>query len=109
MVSPISSKGEFDKAVADYTEAIRLEPELRRGVPRPRLRPRAQRRPEHGLADLNMAVRLAPKDAAAYASRGKAYSEMGDWDRAIADYGRAIELEPQGAGRSGASAAMPGS
>ena len=30
----------------------------------------------------------------AYYNRGNAYSDKGDYDRAIADYTRAIEIEP---------------
>ena len=36
-----------------------------------------------------------PNDAEFYSSRGDAYSEKGDYDRAIADYTKAIELKPK--------------
>ncbi len=90
-------KGEYDKAVADYTDAIRLHPELRRGVSRSGLRPHAEGRLGAGLGRPELCRPAAPKDPAAYTSRGKAYSEMGDWERAIADYSQAIQLEPQDA------------
>ena len=35
-----------------------------------------------------------PKDAAAYFSRGGAYGHKGDYDHAISDYDKAIELNP---------------
>ena len=45
------------------------------------------------LDDLNFAIRLSPKDPAAYTSRGKAHMEIGDYDAAVADFGQAIQLD----------------
>ena len=85
-------KGEYDRAIADYDQAIRLKPDYadaynNRASPtqQGRLRPRHRRlRPGHpaqaGLAD-------------AYNNRGIAYDE-GRYDRAIADFDQAIRLKP---------------
>lgn len=35
-----------------------------------------------------------PKDAQGYLDRGNSYLQKGNWDRAIADFDRAIELNP---------------
>jgi hypothetical protein len=43
---------------------------------------------------LNEAIRLDPKNAVAYANRGEAYSDKGDYDRAIEDLNEAIRLAP---------------
>ena len=70
------AKGELDKAIADYTEAIRLDPKYAKaygnrgmayaGEGRPTTRP---------LRDFTEAIRLDPKDAEAYGNRGIAYRQ----------------------------------
>ncbi len=49
------------------------------------------------IADYNEAIRLAPKDAAAFLNRGFVYAAKQDYDRAIADYSEAIRLAPKDA------------
>jgi Tetratricopeptide repeat len=50
----------------------------------------------HGtIADFDKAIELDPNDAYAYYSRGLAYEEKGDLDRAIADFAKLIELNPK--------------
>ena len=39
-------------------------------------------------------IRLDPRNAAAFNNRGSAYDDKRDYDRAIADYGAAIALNP---------------
>ena len=46
------------------------------------------------MVDFSVALRLDPKNAAAYNSRGLAYRKTGDLDKAIADYSAAIQLNP---------------
>lgn len=36
-----------------------------------------------------------PRDAEAYYNRGNAYDDKGEYDRAIADYNKAIEINPR--------------
>ena len=38
---------------------------------------------------------MNPQDALAYNNRGYAYDDKGEYDQAIKDYGKAIELNPQ--------------
>jgi tetratricopeptide (TPR) repeat protein len=47
------------------------------------------------LTDFTEAIRLHPKDAAAYYNRGTAFSQTGDYNRAIADFTDAILLDPE--------------
>jgi len=53
---------------------------------------------DSALRDCNEAIRLDPKYAVAYDSRGNVYDYKKDYDRAIADYGEAIRLDPKDAG-----------
>lgn len=45
------------------------------------------------MADLNKAIRLAPKDAFAFNNRGLVYVKKGEISRAIADFNEAIRLK----------------
>src|SRR5262249_25491429 len=43
------------------------------------------------IAELTRAIRRDPGDFAAYAKRGNAFRDAGDFDRAIEDYSAAVE------------------
>jgi tetratricopeptide (TPR) repeat protein len=49
------------------------------------------------IARSTEAIHLNPRDAGAYYSRGAAYREKGEWDRAIADLTVAIQIDPSNA------------
>jgi Flp pilus assembly protein TadD len=88
---------DFDRAIACYTEAIRLDPQqaeayVGRGVSR-----RAKGDVDGAIADHSEAIRLNPRSASAYVNRGIARRSKGDMDGAIADYTEAIRLNPQDA------------
>ncbi len=66
-----ATKGDLDGALKDYTEAIRLKPDLaeaynNRGVARA-----AKGDPDGALKDCTEAIRLKPDYAGAYNNRGK--------------------------------------
>ena len=90
-----SDKKEYDKAIADYSEAIRLDPKYalayyNRGSPGSR-----KKEYDKAIADYTEAIRLDPKYALAYNNRGVAWSDKKDYDKAIADYSEAIRLDPK--------------
>ena len=80
--------------MADYTEAIRLDP----GDPRP-YNNRGNLRLSSGdvagaVADFTDAVRADPRFYLGYLNRALAWKTAGDVERAIADYRRALEVAP---------------
>jgi tetratricopeptide (TPR) repeat protein len=84
----------FDLAIADCTQAIRLDPNF---VLAYRERADAYTRKgdyDRAIADYTAAIRLDPNNAAAYTRRGEAYNNKGDHNRALADYNQAIRLDP---------------
>jgi len=88
------NKGDYDLAIAAFTEAIRLNPNYALSY-----RWRGYTYGEKGdydreIADLNQAIRLDPNDATAYNNRGWAYNKKNDYDHAIADLNQAIRLDP---------------
>ena len=95
-------KGDYDKALADYSEAIRLNPKLaeaydNRGnvYQNKGAHDKALQRPhDKALADYDEAIRLNPAFTMAYNDRGYSHNAKGDHDQALADYAEAIRLKP---------------
>ncbi len=86
---------DLDGAIADYTEAIRLNPQYaaaynNRGTARADQGDRAR-----AIADFDETILLDPQFAMAYYNRGLAHKEQGNLDRALADLDEAIRLNPQ--------------
>jgi tetratricopeptide (TPR) repeat protein len=87
--------GHYDRAIADYTQAIALDPTnsdiyVLRGQAHTATHNYAQ-----ALADYNQAIALSPNDESLYLLRGEVHYENGDYDRAIADFGQLITLAPE--------------
>ena len=89
-------KGDDDRAIADYNEAIRLDPKicLRLHQPRHRLGPQGRPRPRHRRLQRGDPARSRnmPQPTTTAATR---ITQKGDDDRAIADYNEAIRLDPE--------------
>lgn len=88
------TKGNYDKAIADYTKAIQLNPQLAEAYSN---RGAAHSRKgvyHRAIQDLNRAIQLNPKLSDAYNNRGAAYGREGEYDKAIADFNKAIQLDP---------------
>ncbi|GBU28796.1 hypothetical protein R84B8_02358 [Treponema sp. R8-4-B8] len=117
-----ASRGNYEMAIADFTEALKLNPNMGAAYS---LRGRAwyasvsrvtdvgtnfsyintistngkatadqTRAYDLAIADFTAALQLDPNNAHIYIERGNAYSDKGDYDRAIADYNQALRLNP---------------
>jgi lipoprotein NlpI len=89
------SKHMFDAAVADYGEAIRLNPEYAFSYNGRGLIWQSKGKLERAIADFDEAIRLNPKYPKTYNNRGRAWLSKGELDRAIGDFNEAIALEPK--------------
>jgi len=95
------SKGDYDRAIADYDKAIELNPQDAAAYGVRALVYIIKGDHDHAITDYDKAIKLNPTDAAAYRKRGLAYGFKGDYDRVIADCDKAIELNPQDAAAYG--------
>ncbi len=91
-----SDLGQYARAIQDYDEAIRLNPNddkafYNRGGAYYGLRQYAR-----AIQDYDEAIRLT-NDAYAFSNRGNAYGNLGQYARAIRDYDEAIRLKPNDA------------
>jgi serine/threonine protein kinase len=83
-----------DKAVADYTEAIRLKPDYAeayngRGQAYFKLK-----QFDKAISDYGDAIRIKADYAEAYSNRGFTYTRLGQFEKALADCSEAIRIKP---------------
>ena len=89
-----SERGNLEGAIADFNEAIDLNPDLAKAYNNRGVAYFGRGNLEGAIADYNEAIRLNPDDADAYNNRGVAYSKQGNLEGAIADFQIAIDLNP---------------
>ncbi|MCH8196992.1 MAG: tetratricopeptide repeat protein [Proteobacteria bacterium] len=87
-------KRQYDRAIQDYTEAIRLKPDYARAFNNRGLSYGRKRQYDRAIRDFTEAIRLRPDYTSAYYKRGLAYGRKRQYDRAIQDYTEAIRLKP---------------
>jgi tetratricopeptide (TPR) repeat protein len=88
---------DYDRAIVDYTEAIRLDPKYALAQNNRGNAYKAKGDYDSAIADYTETIRLDPEDALAYFKRGNAHEAKKDYGRAIADFTEAIELNPNNA------------
>ncbi|MGL4422888.1 MAG: tetratricopeptide repeat protein, partial [Gemmataceae bacterium] len=87
--------GRVIEAIADWSQAIRLEPEeAQHRAERAALYLR-QRQHEECIADCEIIIQHDPARADAYLLRGTARAAHGQSDLALADFAQSIELDPE--------------
>jgi len=84
-----------DLALADFDEAIRLNPKYAIAYMNRGNRYGTLGQHDLALANFDEAIRLDPKDATTYYNRGVSYGALGQHERAIADFDEAIRLDPK--------------
>jgi tetratricopeptide (TPR) repeat protein len=86
--------GRYEDALADYGEAIRLNPAEAEAYNNRGLTYHALGQHEAALAEYDQAIRINPAFAKAYNNRGTTYDALGRHGEALAEYNQAIHLNP---------------
>jgi tetratricopeptide (TPR) repeat protein len=85
---------DYSLAVADFTAAIRLNPNSFNSYFKRGSVYFAQQEYDEAINDYTKAIEIDPKSALAYNNRGEAYEKKNDISSASADYSQAIGLDP---------------
>jgi tetratricopeptide (TPR) repeat protein len=105
-----SQNKDFEGAIKDLTEAIRLKPDWAEAYINRGLAFYGLKQLENAIADYSQAIRLKPNDSAGYFNRARAHDSLAvklifdsnaspedphkEFSKAIADYTEAIRLKP---------------
>jgi serine/threonine protein kinase len=87
-------KGEYDNAIRELNEAVRLDGENARFYYERGLARAYKGDHEKELSDFSEAIRLDPRFAPAYNCRGLAWRTRQEFDKAISDFDAAIRIDP---------------
>ena len=88
-------KNDDDRAIADYSEAVRLNPKVGDYFYNRGLDYTVKGDFTRAIADYTAAINLNPREPDYYEWRGLALRKHEEFDRAISDYTKAIELDPR--------------
>jgi tetratricopeptide (TPR) repeat protein len=86
--------GNFEEAVACFSTAMRIEPNMPHLYIQRASAFSALRQSEQALTDCDVALKLAPKDGTLIAIRGWIFQQLGKYDDAIEQCQLALELSP---------------
>ena len=89
------AKGDYARAIADYDQAIKLNPKAANALMNRGSAYADQGNYSRAIADFDQAIRLNPQNGYAFYNRGNTYKAQGDSARAIVDFDQAIRLNPQ--------------
>jgi tetratricopeptide (TPR) repeat protein len=87
--------GDYERAMKELSEAIRLEPKDAINYNNRGLAYRAKHEYEKAMKDFCEAIRLDPKMPAAYTNRGEVYAARKEYEKAIQDHTKAISLDAE--------------
>jgi tetratricopeptide (TPR) repeat protein len=87
------AKGEFDRAIEDFAQAIKLGPMIPAAFVNRAAAFDRKGEYDRAIEDATQAIKLDPKIAVAYLVRGSAHREKGEYDRATEDFDQAVKFD----------------
>lgn len=88
-------KKDYDRALADFNEMIRIDPEGDSGFLGRCIVYGDRGEYDRAVADCSRAIQLRSNDYLAFEIRGNTYADKKEYESAIADYTRVIHLNPK--------------
>ncbi|MBM3253265.1 MAG: tetratricopeptide repeat protein [Candidatus Omnitrophica bacterium] len=90
-----SKKGQYEKAIADFTKALEINPKYisvynNRGDAFSK-----KEEYEKAIADFTEALKVDPEHASTYYNRGTIYAKKAEYEKAIADFTEALKINPR--------------
>jgi lipoprotein NlpI len=92
-----AEKGEYDKALEEYNQAIQLKPDFASAYKNRGVTYAQKGDYDRAIQDFDQALKLKPDMASAYNSRGLAHQTKGDFVKSVQDFDEAIKLRPDNA------------
>jgi len=89
-----ANTNDFDGAIAEYSEAIRLDPNFADAFYNRGLAREEKGNLDDAIQDFSRAIALNPRHALAYTERGMMLADKNEWDRAIEDFSKALAIDP---------------
>ena len=89
-----TGKGEYDRAIQDYDQSIKLNPNYARAFNNRGVAYQKKGEYDRAIKDFDESIRLKPDYDDAFANRAEAYLNKGEYQRAVRDYDDAIRLKP---------------
>jgi lipoprotein NlpI len=90
-----AAKAQYDRAIEDFDQAIRLDPKYALALYDRGIAYGAKGQYDRAIEDFDQAIALDPKYAVVFDGRGVAYAKKAQYDRAIEDFDQAIALDPK--------------
>ena len=88
-------RGEYDKAIADFSEAIRRDPKNYSAYNSRAVTWQDKQDNDKAITDFDNAIRLKPKYSQAIYNRGNSWRNKGNYDKAIEDYSSCLQIDPK--------------
>ncbi len=97
LADDLLQKGELDRAIESYGQAIAVDPRSALAYNNRGLALKRKGELELAIADFGVAVRLDPRFAVAYHNRGSAHQAKGELDKAISNFNESLRIDPTSA------------